>query len=173
MTPDAFVKAWRRAAPTVHRVLAARAPYRTLDDREDLLQDVCVRAFQHREAVEPGKFVTWCCRTAERLCVDASRHDACRIKTVATHGEGESNSVDAEPCARPNALDLMLARQTLEDTFQGLERITKRQRETIILRSEGLSYEEIGAIQGASAGAARCRMNLARVRARQTMSPAS
>ncbi len=168
VAPERFVKACEEAAWSVRRVLALHAQFRSREDREDLLQEVWIRAYRSFNTIEEKRFVAWCCRVAQRLCLDSYRRDSSRVKTTTLD---ELISSPSLICHEPSALDQILdeeSRQALADCFSHL---SEDHRQALLLRSDGHSYDEIAALQGATPGAVRARIFRVRTEAKTLLKP--
>jgi RNA polymerase sigma factor (sigma-70 family) len=143
---DAFEALFARHSGRVQGFLARMVRDGPL--AEDLLQTTFLSVIRARGRYEPGtRFVPWLLTIAANAARDSLRHRR--------HVEAFSQERPAAPSeALPGVGDPVLRRQ-LEDALQQLP---PDQREAVILsKVEGWSFEEIAALRGISAGAARLR----------------
>lgn len=142
----------------------------SLSDRqtaEDLLQETFLRVFLHREDYRPtAAFRTWVFTIARHLLIDELRK--------------RRGGADPEP---PDTLDSLVdagaspeahleARELHERVQDAVRRLPASQRDVLLLaRFAGLSYEEVGRVTGASAGAVRTTLHRALHRLRDLLGP--
>jgi RNA polymerase sigma-70 factor (sigma-E family) len=120
---------------------AYRVAYRLLGDRteaEDVAQEACARTFSRwasvRDHAEP-----WCIRVASNLALDLLR---ARTRAVRRNERLRTNEVAPVP-QTDQRLDL----------YAALERLPRRQRETVVLRYLGdLSEAQTADLLGCSVG---------------------
>ena len=116
--PAAFARDFDDAFPALFRA-AYRVAYRLLGDREeaaDVAQEACTRAcVRWRRLVRGGDPAPWVARVAGNLAIDRWR----RRRTVATHPLPV-----AAATTTPDRVDL----------HRALERLSRRQREVVVLR---------------------------------------
>jgi RNA polymerase sigma-70 factor (ECF subfamily) len=135
-----------RHAPALARFVASLGPR---DDAEEVVQDTFVRAFGSLDAFRgESSLRTWLFTIARRLVLDRRR---------ATRRRGETLELDeADARTEFDALDGVVADETVGRLQGALARLTPTQREVFLLRvNEGLSYKEIADVAGTTEGAAR------------------
>ncbi len=154
---------------------------RIVQDRhlaEDLAQETFLRIYNNRTAWQPrSKFSSWIYRIARNLCIDEKRrywnrmvHMDSQFKESAEFGQStflsrvEDNNGDARD-AYYSKID--------EDTIkQAINQLSEEQREVIILNKyQGLSYQEIGEILGASPESIKQRAYRAHLKLRRILEP--
>jgi RNA polymerase sigma-70 factor (ECF subfamily) len=135
-----------RHAPALARFVASLG---IGDDGDEVVQDTFVRAFGSVDAFRGDSSLrTWLFTIARRLVLDRRR---------ATRRRGESVALDeADAATEYDALDGVVADETVGRLQGALARLTPTQREVFLLRvNEGLSYREIAEVAGTTEGAAR------------------
>jgi RNA polymerase sigma-70 factor (sigma-E family) len=123
---------------------AYRVAYRLLGDRseaEDVAQEACARTYSKwgsvRDHAEP-----WCVRVASNLALDVLR---ARTRAVKRNERLKANDTTVTP-----AVDERL------DLYAALERLPRRQRETVVLRYLGdLSEAQTADLIGCSVGSVK------------------
>ncbi|MBW4470837.1 MAG: sigma-70 family RNA polymerase sigma factor [Stenomitos rutilans HA7619-LM2] len=174
--PDkaAFAELLRRYQPHVEKVLYHLAP--DWQDRADLVQEVWIRVYRNlRRLNEPAKFQGWLSRIATNLFYDElrkrKRHAVpLSLDAPLTFSDGE---MDWEIAADTPEPDEALSRQEFYDQLKvAIADLPEVFRTTIILREiEGMSYEEIAALTGASLGTVKSRIARARQRLQLQLQP--
>ena len=144
---DAFEDLFARHAGRVQGFLARMVRDGAL--AEDLLQATFLSVIRSRGRYEPGtRFTPWLMTIAANAARDALRHQR--------HVDAYASTEDATPAMGlgPDASDPSLRRHLLD----ALHQLPSDHREAVVLsKVEGWSFEEIGALRGISAGAARLR----------------
>ncbi|GHG76328.1 RNA polymerase sigma factor [Comamonas sp. JC664] len=144
---DAFEDLFARHAGRVQGFLARMVRDGAL--AEDLLQATFLSVIRSRGRYEPGtRFTPWLMTIAANAARDALRHQR--------HVDAYASSEDGTPALGlgPDASDPSLRRHLLD----ALHQLPADHREAVVLsKVEGWSFEEIGALRGISAGAARLR----------------
>jgi RNA polymerase sigma-70 factor, ECF subfamily len=154
VTPDrlsALFKAYH--APLV-RFLTRRLGDR--DWAEELAQETFVRALKQDEIASER---SWLFAVASNLVRDEARREARERKRhdlMRTQAEGEG-SVEPEPTSMERAEDRALARQAIE-------MLAERDRDALLMREEGLGYEEIAEALGLSVASVGTTLSRARRR---------
>lgn len=151
---EARERLFARYVPTLTRWAHQRLPRgaRDLTDTPDLVQVTMMRAFARLDAFEPrgeGAFLGY----LRQILMNAVRDE---IRRVARRGTIVPLEHEA-PDPRPSALEELLGRDALERYERGLTRLSKEQREAVILRIEmGFDHARIAdALGKPSANAAR------------------
>ncbi len=153
----AFEILFERYTPRLLNFLA-----RMVRDRgraEELTQDVFVRVYTAAERYEPrAKFSTWVFGIAHNLALnDLDRAYRKRERAIVPGSMPEPR----DPL--PDADERIAARQLGEALEAGLTRLPDRQRAALLLRSEqGLDYQEIGEVMGASVSGVKSLLHRAR-----------
>lgn len=170
----AFTELLRRYQSHVDKVLYHLAP--DWGDRSDLAQEVWIRVYRNLHRLnEPAKFKGWLSRIATNLFYDELRKRK-RIKPPlsldAPYKVGDGQLDWDLPADAPGP-DEALATQEFYDRLRtAIVELPEVFRTTIILREiEGLSYEEIAEITGASLGTVKSRIARARSRLQEQLQP--
>ena len=140
---------------------AAARLTRSRQDAEDLVQDVCLRAYSRLAELERAtQPLGWLLQVQYRLFLDAARRRR-RAPFAPMPVEPEALlSVGAEP-ALEDAADGMRLQQSVEKAWSCLER---EQRALLALHAEGYSLGELEEICGISRNAVSARLHRARAR---------
>ncbi len=140
-----------------------RAAYRLTGhraDAEDLVQDVCIRAYANfaslRAATEPK---AWLLKVEYRLFVDGVRRRA-RSPLAATGEDFDATRRSNEPGPE----DAVEGTLTEHRILEALGKLDKQQRALLALHVEGYSLAEIEAITDLSTDVLKARLYRARVR---------
>ncbi|MGI8510442.1 MAG: RNA polymerase sigma factor [Gemmatimonadaceae bacterium] len=135
-----------RHAPAVARFAATSGQRDSVDE---VVQDTFVRAFAAIDSFRgESAFRTWLFTIARRLILDRRRSEH-RSRNVSSVEEGDA-------VTQFDALDSMVADESLMRVRRALGSLSPKQREIFTLRVEqGLSYKEIAEISGSTEGAAR------------------
>lgn len=158
VTPRAF-----RSLIEPHLEALFRAAYRLTGnkpDAEDLVQDTCVRAFQHvRELHESQPVKAWLLRVEYNLFVDGARR--ARRSPVRTPDLG------ADPAARcpapgPTPEEWVYRTQLEEQLQRAWLRVDAGHRALLALRAEGYSLSEMAEITGLTVDVLNARLYRAR-----------
>jgi RNA polymerase sigma-70 factor (ECF subfamily) len=127
----------------------------TLDREEarDLAQEIFLLAWRNlRGFRRESAFSTWLFALARNACVDASRRRAAR-PTLAPVEEDAAQALDLSSSGDPTVVAI----------FAVAARLPEPQREALLLRDlQGLSYDEIAALQQVPIGTVRSRIAAAR-----------
>jgi len=154
---DRFARLIREHYPALYR--AAYRLTRSADDAEDLVQEVCVRAYPRIAEVEQLEQPRgWLLRVLYRLFIDLRRRY--ERKHVRAIDDGEE-FMSGEPGPAEEA-DRALYRWRIEDAWQHLN---QEQRLLLALHDvEGYSLAEIHALTGLKDGTIKSKLHRARVR---------
>ena len=120
--------------------------YRRTGDRdraEDLVQDVFVRALE----APPLNAKPWLFAVALNLARDDGRRAATRARKL------ELLRGEAAGAAAPAADQEAEGRETVAAVRAALEQLSETDREALLLKAEGFSYEEIASTLGLAKGA--------------------
>ena len=174
--PDkaAFAELLRRYQPHVEKVLYHLAP--DWQDRADLVQEVWIRVYRNVQRLnEPVKFQGWLSRIATNLFYDELRKrkrtaSPLSLDAPLMFSDGE---MDWEIAADTPAPDEELSRQEFYEQLKvAIADLPEVFRTTIVLREiEGMSYEEIAELTGASLGTVKSRIARARQRLQLQLQP--
>jgi RNA polymerase sigma-70 factor (ECF subfamily) len=135
--------------------------YRRTGDQalaEDLAQEVFVRAIEHR----PEQPKAWLFQVAANLARDDFRRRAVRRRHLELVGN-ERGAVTAG--GDPTAPDVAYQRIEVANRVRAaLDELAPNDRDSLLLREEGLSYDEIAAALGLSPGSVGTTLSRARTR---------
>jgi RNA polymerase sigma-70 factor, ECF subfamily len=149
-----------------HRDRYARFAARMLgsnDDAEDAVQDALVRAFDRlADCREPEKFAGWLFLILRNRCFAAGRRH---------QREERLPEAAAATVAAPERSDAAVEQRELGQALErALGQLTLEQREVVLLKHvEGLPYEEIAQLTGATVASLKMRMHRAYDRLRELM----
>ena len=135
----------------------------SIDAAEDAVQDAFVRAFEQlAQCRDPDKFAGWLFLILRNRCFAEQR----RRKR-----EGRSLEPGDEAVASPDRPDGAVVQADRTGALErALERLTREQREVFVLKHvEGLSYEEIAQVTGATVASLKMRMHRAYDRLRELL----
>jgi RNA polymerase sigma-70 factor (ECF subfamily) len=134
-------------------------------DCEDLAQEVFLAAFQNLAAYQPAqaRFSTWLLTIARNKCLNLLK----KKKSVALPGLPQE--IDAR------TPDTILAEEELFRQLDAVLAALPLEQKTAFVLAEiqGLSYEEIGAIEGISLGTVKSRISRARDKLRALFQPSA
>jgi RNA polymerase sigma-70 factor (ECF subfamily) len=118
---------------------------RSTAEAEDIVQVAFLRLWDAlRQGQEIANVRSWIFRVVHNLAVDQAR----RAGVERAH---EAREVQQQPRAEaPTAETAVIVRQQIELALAGL---TERERHALMLRAEGLRYQEIAEVLGTTAGA--------------------
>jgi RNA polymerase sigma-70 factor (ECF subfamily) len=127
-------------------------------DAEDLVQDVCLRAFVaigELEALESPR--GWLLKVQYRLFVDGTR----RARRTPLEPAADVDAFDSQAPGPEQSAEAMRAHARLSRAWP---RLGREQRALLALHAEGYDLDELHAITGISKGALSARLHRARVR---------
>jgi RNA polymerase sigma factor (sigma-70 family) len=167
--PDraAFTELLKRYQCHVDRLLYHLAP--DWQDRADLSQEVWIRVYRYLHKLqEPVKFKGWLSRVVTNLFYDELRKRKRRQPPISLDAPlaMDDGELDWElPSDDPSPDDNLTTREFYEQLQVAIADLPETFRTTIILREiEGLPYEEIATITGASLGTVKSRIARARTK---------
>lgn len=145
---DVFSRHERRVLRTAWRVMGS------LEDAQDVAQEVFLKLHRHFNQVEPATVEAWLYRTTLNACFDGLRR------------RRPAEPLDAEPAVAPE-IDLERdERRRL--VAAALRTLPERERAAVVLREiEGLSTAEAAAALGTSEGTVRSQISLAKAKLRR------
>jgi RNA polymerase sigma-70 factor (ECF subfamily) len=140
-----------------------RAAYRLARNRadaEDLVQDVCVRAYANLRSLDGlERPKSWLMKIQYRLFVDgARRHNRSPLRTTAD--DLDANCASTDP-GLEDVTEGSLAEQRILDAW---ERLDKEQRALLALHVEGYTLAELQSITDLSTDVLKARLYRARLR---------
>jgi len=135
----------------------------SLDAAEDAVQDALVRAFdQLAQCREPDKFAGWLFLILRNRCFAERRR-----QTREGRGLEDADEAVAGPDRPDGNVEQVERTRALE---QALVKLTPEQREVFVLKHvEGLAYEEIATMTGATVASLKMRMHRAYDRLRELL----
>ena len=154
VTPDRLSALFKAYHVPLVRFLTRRLGDR--DWAEELAQETFVRALKQDEIASER---SWLFAVASNLVRDEARREARerkRHELMRTQAEAES-AVEPEPTSMERAEDRALARQAIE-------MLAERDRDALLMREEGLGYEEIAEALGLSVASVGTTLSRARRR---------
>ena len=153
--------------------------YRTIGDREraeDLVQEVFIRVHRHLHRFDQSKkFSTWIYTIASNLAKNElrnrSRNPLVLFQTIRKDDDPDPRPLEFEDHrSRPD--DLFRKRHLRELVEWAVTQLPEHHRIVFVLRElEGKTYEEIAEITDCNLGTVKSRLNRARARFAQVMSP--
>jgi RNA polymerase sigma-70 factor (ECF subfamily) len=151
----------------------ARAFVRTHEAAADLAQDALVKVYRSIGSYRfQSSFSTWLYAIVRNVYLDEGRSRA--GKDRAAERPLEAGGPDADPTADPDALraDRRLEREeTRRLVWAALASVPTEFRTTLVLYDiEGLTYEEVAAIEGAPLGTVKSRLSRGREHLRRVLS---
>ncbi len=151
-----FIERLLAELPRLYR--AARRQTRSPSDAEDLVQATVVRALERREDVRDlDKLRPWLLRVQHTVLLNSVRNARSRLEVI----EGGRDAAAPEPAGN---LELEIVERSLDDRLEhALSALAPEWRQALILREvDGLSYDEIAALQACPLGTVRSRLARAR-----------
>lgn len=132
---------------------------------EELTQEIFLKLYRAREEYQPlSRFSTYLYRVATNHCLNELRRGHYRARFEPVEGSAD----DGEPGAQladgsPGAEELALARELVDAVEAALQSLPDSQRAALLLlRYEGLSYEEIAEALELSVPAVKSLLNRAK-----------
>ena len=174
--PDrvAFAELLRRYQSHVDKILYHLAP--DWQDRADLAQEVWIRVYKNiKRLQEPNKFQGWLSRITTNLFYDELRKrkrftTPLSLDASISTDDGEMDWQVASDDPLPE--DNLNTSEFYEQLQRAIADLPATFRSTIILREvQGMSYEEIAEITGASLGTVKSRIARARSKLQSTLQP--
>lgn len=153
-SPLDFTDLYRRHAPDVLRFALYLSGERAV--AEDIVSETFVRIWGARDRVELPTVRAYLMAIARNLYLQSRRQER-GCEPIESWSE---ILIDASSDAERSRAD----RAEMEQLLAELQEMPEPDRAALILRSQEISYEEIGATLGITAGAARVRVHRARLR---------
>jgi RNA polymerase sigma-70 factor, ECF subfamily len=154
VSPDRLSQLFKAYHTPLVRFLTRRLGDR--DSAEEIAQETFVRALR-QETITSER--SWLFAVASNLVRDEARRDARarkRMELMQAHAEAELPS-EPEPTSMERAEEQALARQAIE-------MLAERDREALLMREEGLGYDEIAEALGLSVASVGTTLSRARRR---------
>ena len=126
------------------------------EQAEDLTSEAFVRMWIGSDTVRLPTVKSYLFTIARNLFLESLRHDARRV---------EVNEELPHPCPGPH--DQAESSEELRAVLRGLQSLPETDRAALLMRADGLSYEEIAAALKLSLGTVKVRIHRARVRLAQ------
>ncbi len=135
----------------------ARRLTRSEADAEDLVQATVVRAIEHRAELRDGERMrAWLLRVQRTVLLNGRRGLSRKLELL------QGALSESEP--RGDLESELLERELSDELERALARLSSEHRDALLLRElEGLTYEEISAIQECPIGTVRSRISRARL----------
>ena len=146
-----------------HLTVLFRAAYRLTGNRadaEDLVQEVCVRAYTHLTALQAaGQPRAWLCKVQYRTFIDGMR----RRRRSPLRATGEDFD-ETRASSDPNPEDTTEAALTERNVLAAWRQLDKEQRALLALHVEGYTLAELQSITDLTTDVLKARLYRARVR---------
>lgn len=144
-----------------------------LQDAEDTAQEIFVKVFRSIGTFkENSSFSTWMYRVATNVCLDELRKRKKRSGDVSiSQQSGDNEEYElAIPDTGETPYEAAQKNAAMAELRKAIDCLAEEQRTVIILRDlEGMSYEEIARVTGASLGTIKSRINRARLSLRKLL----
>ena len=134
VSPDRLSQLFKAYHTPLVRFLTRRLGDR--DSAEEIAQETFVRALR-QDVITSDR--SWLFAVASNLVRDEARRDARarkRLDVMKAHADADAASAEPEPTSMERAEEQALARQAIE-------MLAERDRDALLMREEGLGYEEI------------------------------
>ncbi len=150
--------------------------YRMLNDAEaaaDATQDAFFQAYRALSQYRGGSFKSWLLRIASNICYDRLRSRNRRPTTSLDAMIEEAEKVGGTDLGllvdhQSDPLDFATRRELARELAQALQSLPDEQRIVVILSDvQGMSYDEIVYITGASLGTVKSRISRGRLKIRE------
>ena len=127
------------------------------DQRDDLVQETCVRALAHKDQWQPGtRLDSWMFRIAQNLWFDWKR--AAKFRGESVEIEAAENRVGSD------GHSVMDSRLALGEVLRGLDQLSPEHRVLIgLVCVDGLTYQEAAGVLGLPVGTVMSRLARARL----------
>ncbi len=140
----------------------------SVSDAEDAAQEAFLRAYRKLHTFqETARFSTWLYTILNRICLDMLRKrkrtgELYQTSFNQTDSEEETYELQIADNA-PGPYESYQKRAAQKALYDAIEKLSDEHREVIVLRDiEGLDYEQIAHITGASLGTVKSRLSRAR-----------
>ena len=130
----------------------ARHLLRDVQEAEDVTQEVFIRLWQHREAMDPGQVKPWLMRVTRNLCLDKLRHR-----------RPEAEFDENQACDDKTPAERLQRSETRSWLQAAISRLAEPFRSLVILRDiQQHSYQEVAGITGLSPSQVKTYLHRAR-----------
>lgn len=143
------------------------------ESAEDLAQQVFLRVYRSAENYVPqARFVTW----LYRICVNTALNHIRNLNRMKCRSSATAQGLDAENWSLPDEsarqpwMDLEHS-ETESKVWEAVETLPERQKAAILLRSDGVSYEDIAETLSLSVVALKSLLARARARLKEMLDP--
>lgn len=149
----------------------------SLEEAEDLAQEVFLRIYRHRSKYTPkARFSTWLFTIANNLALNALRDRQRRPRrTIETSDSGPLGPRPEEQLVEsrdPTASQAMQHRELAIKVREALDTLNERQKMAVVLNKfEEMGYAEIAEVMGLSSKAVKSLLSRARARLREALAP--
>lgn len=145
---------------------------------EDTFQDVFLRLVQYRDTFTGGDFKPWIFTVTRHSCLSMKRRSFRQRATIDNIGDGVNFEEDISSDVRQafsmsdDPLERMSAEEQTGLLLAAIARLPDEFREALLLSEyEGMTYDEIGKMLGASLSTIRIRIFRAKARLRKMLLP--
>jgi RNA polymerase sigma-70 factor, ECF subfamily len=161
---------------TKHEQRVYNLTYRMLNDAEaaaDATQDAFFQAYRALAQYRGGSFKSWLLRIASNICYDRLRSRNRRPSTSLDAMIEEAEKVGGSDLglledSQSDPLDFATRRELARELAQALQSLPDEQRVVVVLSDvQGMSYDEIVYITGASLGTVKSRISRGRLKIRE------
>jgi RNA polymerase sigma-70 factor (ECF subfamily) len=146
----------------------ARYSLRHREDAEDITQEVLVRLWKHRDAIEPGRTRAWVMQVARNLVIDVARRQRARTAVFASAPPSDESVLQvAAPGTPESEAERSEMRGVLEDAIAALD---EPYRSIVVMREiQGLAYDEIATALHMPLGTIKVYLHRGRRRLREAV----
>lgn len=150
-----------KLAAHCHRLLATT---HLSEEAEDIVQETLVRLWKMRSKLEAYKSIEALGATiAKNICIDRIRHDKLQQAQYRVDSWDELPYTTKMQCASSTRSDeAIIGKDTQRHIDRALSHLPATQRRMLMMRSEGMSLEEIAAICGATKTSTKTMISTAR-----------
>ena len=145
---------------------------------EDTFQDVFLRLVQYRDTFTGGDFKPWIFTVTRHSCLSMKKRSFRQRATIDNIGDGVNFEEDISSEVRQafsmsdDPLERMSAEEQTGLLLAAIARLPDEFREALLLSEyEGMTYDEIGKLLGASLSTIRIRIFRAKARLRKMLLP--
>lgn len=145
---------------------------------DDTFQDIFLRLVQYRNTFTGGDFKPWIFTVTRHSCLSTKKRAFKQIHGVELAGDGEnfdenvSNEVRSAFAHSDDPLERMTKEEQSALLAHAIAKLPEEFREALLLSEyEGMTYDEIGKLTGASLSTIRIRIYRAKARLRKMLLP--